>query len=397
VPTASELRELRTGLRLRGAALRERGVQARADVIEGACKRLLDAEQAEGRQLRSALLASTGLSAQGIEHGLQSTLREFTRAALLALHDGRDSEPALGSAPRLAAVVLAGNVFSAAARPLLLPLLCGWPVLLKAASADDAFPRALQRALAQVDAELGAACAVVTFGREDEALRDALIDGVDLLSVYGDDETVAAFAASRSAGTRLIAHGHGLGLAFVAGSALGSDAQASAIAAALARDVAAYDQRGCLSPQAVLVQNGPACDTRGFALRLADALDALALEWPRGELPPAAAAAQVQWRGVAAVRGELHVRTSCAVGYAGDAALRASPGYRNVAVHDCRDVAALRAWIAPLSLQLKALAVAGDDVREALAGAAPYVCAPGAMQEPPIAARLDGLHPCEGL
>jgi hypothetical protein len=394
MPTARELRDLRTGLRLRARVLSERGVDARAQAIEAACTRLLARERDEARELRAALLRSTGLAPAGIEHGLQSTLRLFTRPALLALHAQRVQR---GQPPGLAAVVLAGNVFSAAARPLLLPLLCGWPVLLKAASADDVLPRALQRALVEVDPELGAACSVVTFGREDDELRDALIEGAELLSVYGDDETVTAFAAAKASDTRLIGHGHGLGLAFVAQSALASDALVRASVQALARDVAAYDQRGCLSPHAVFVQRGAACDAQGFALRLADALAELATLWPCGERPPRAAADEVQWRGVAAVRGELHVRPSCAVSYAGSAALRASPGYRNVAVHDCADVGALHVRIAPLALQLKALAVAGDSEREQLAAAAPYVCAPGAMQEPPLEARLDGLHPCEGL
>ncbi|HMI91132.1 MAG TPA: acyl-CoA reductase [Polyangiales bacterium] len=393
MPTGSELRDLRTGLRLAARALQARSVQERAQAIEAACRRLLAADQLDGLELRRALLRSTGLSAQGIEHGLQSTLRVFTGEALVALHAGR--KPA--RTPGLAAVVLAGNVFSAAARPLLLPLLCGWPVLLKAASSDDAFPRALHRALAEIDPVLGAACAVVTFGREDRELRDALIEDVELLSIYGDDDTVAAFAAIRSDGTRLIAHGHGLGLAFVATSALADAALVHATAQAIARDVAAYDQRGCLSPHAVLVQRGAACDAQGFALRLAQALEACALDWPLGELPHEAAAAQVQWRGVAAVRGELHAHAGGAVSYWGAAPLRVSPGYRNVAVHECEDLAALRAWLAPLSLQLKALAVAGDAEREGLTGCAPYVCAAGAMQEPPLETWLDGLHPCEGL
>jgi acyl-CoA reductase-like NAD-dependent aldehyde dehydrogenase len=395
VTTAGELRDLHTGLRLAAGPLRERSVQARALAIEDACRRLLASEHAESRELRAALVRSTGLSAPVVEHGLQTTLREFSRDGLLALHASYSAEPK--HEPGLAAVVLAGNVFSAAARPLLLPLLCGWPVLLKAASDDDVFPRALQRALAAVDGELGAACAVVTFGREEPALRDALLAGADLLSVYGDDETVAAFTAIRPAGTRLVAHGHGFGLGVLPASALASVELARMAAQALARDVAAYDQRGCLSPHAVLVQRGAACDARDFAALLADALDALEQPWPRGPLPAGAAATQLQWRGVAAVQGELHTRASCAVGYAEDAALRASPGHRNVAVHACADDAALRAQLAGVSVQLKALAVAGEAERAALAGAAPYLCAPGAMQEPPLAARLDGLHPCAGL
>jgi len=162
--------------------------------------------------------------------------------------------------------------------------------------------------------------------------------------------------------------------------------------------VAAYDQRGCLSPHAVFVQRGKACDGKRFAKLLADELDALAASWPRGTLPAAAAADQLQWRGVAAATCELHARESCAVSYAGELPLRASPGYRNVAVHDVADVAALRARLAPLSVQLKALGVAsaGKDLA-ALADAAPYVCAIGSMQEPPLDAALDGLHPLTGF
>lgn len=411
MPSPGEVRDLRTGLRLRAAALRARAVEGRAAAIERACVRLLDAEHPAGRALRAELLRSTGLSAPVIEHGLGTTLRLFTCDAMLALRAEHRAErertaarapssagvQSAASGSALAVVVLAGNVFSAAARPLLLPLLCGSPVLLKAASADDVLPRALQRALAEVDPELGAACAVVTFGREDAALRDALIADADVLSIYGDDRTVAAFESLRSGGTRLVAHGHGLGLAFVARSALASEGLAEQNARALADDVAAYDQRGCLSPHAVLVQSGARDDGARFAQRLADALDARAHAWPRGALPPEVAAAQLQWRGVAAATGALHVRASCAVSHAGAGALRTSPGHRNVSVHDCADVDALRALIAPLSTQLKALAVAGDAERVRLAQAAPYVCAPGAMQEPPLAARLDGVHPCEGL
>jgi hypothetical protein len=50
--TARELRDLRTGLRLRARALSERSVQARADGIEAACRRLLASEHAEAGELR---------------------------------------------------------------------------------------------------------------------------------------------------------------------------------------------------------------------------------------------------------------------------------------------------------------------------------------------------------
>jgi hypothetical protein len=387
--------ELRAAVRRAGPELRATSVEARAAAIERACASLIDRSSARGRGLRAALEASTGLSSASIEHGLLTTLGAFRQDGLLALLASR---PRSQPAPELATVVLAGNVFSAAARPLLFPLLCGCPVLAKAAAHDDALPRALQRALASVDPALGAACAVVAFSRDDAEQRAALLDGAELLSVYGDDATITELRASVPAGTVVVAHGHGLGVAFVAGDVLDSQQHARVAASMLARDVAAYDQRGCLSPHAVFVQRGKACDGKRFAKLLADELDALAASWPRGTLPAAAAADQLQWRGVAAATCELHARESCAVSYAGELPLRASPGYRNVAVHDVADVAALRARLAPLSVQLKALGVAsaGKDLA-ALADAAPYVCAIGSMQEPPLDAALDGLHPLTGF
>jgi hypothetical protein len=395
VSNERELRALAERVRRAAQALRGQSVTARAHAIERACLLLSDGAWSSGRELRVALLRSTGLSAQSIEHGLRTTLGVFRQDALLALHAQRPA--AARPAPGLATVVLAGNVFSAAARPLLLPLLCGCPVLLKAASADDVFPRALQRALADIDERLGAACAVATFARDDDASRATLLEGTELLSAYGDDDTIAALRALVPAGTQVLAHGHGLGLAFVAASELASDQRARMAADALARDVAAYDQRGCLSPHAVLAQRGGACEPRQFAGLLADALAALATSWPRGSLPADAAAAQLQWRGVAAATGELHVRDSCAVSYARDLPLRTSPGYRNVSVYDVADLAELRARLAPLSIQLKAIGIAGDAELAALRNAAPYVCALGAMQEPPLDAKLDGLHPLAGF
>jgi hypothetical protein len=396
VNEARTIRELRDAVRRAGPELRATSVEARAAAIERACASLLDHDSARGRALRLALEASTGLSSASIEHGLRTTLGAFLQDGLLALHASRParSQPA----PELATVVLAGNVFSAAARPLLLPLLCGCPVLAKAASHDDVFPRALQRAVGGVDPALGAACGVVTFSRDDAEQRAALLAGVEMLTVYGDDETIAELRALVPAETAVVAHGHGLGVAFVAGDVLDSEQHARVTASMLARDVAAYDQRGCLSPHGVFLQRGKACDAKRFAKLLADELDALATSWPRGTLPAEAAADQLQWRGVAAATGELYARESCAVSYAGELPLRASPGYRNVAVHDVADIAALRARLAPLSVQLKALGVgsAGKDLA-ILSDTAPYVCAIGSMQEPPLDATLDGLHPLTGF
>jgi hypothetical protein len=269
-------------------------------------------------------------------------------------------------------------------------------VLAKASSADDVLPRHLKLALDMIDARVGGACEVVTFGRDAHDKHEALLAGVDVLSVYGSDATVSALAARVAPDCRLIAHGHGLGVTFITREALGGEHAVRMIAGRAAIDIAAYDQRGCLSPHAVFVQPGGVADARAFARMLGEALQGIERELPRGALSDAAAAAQLQWRGVAAAIGELHQGTTWAVSYEERGPLRVSPGYRNVTVYDCDSSAALGGRLAPLGRSLKALGVAGVTARRELATFAPYVCAVGAMQTPPLDAPLDGLHALAG-
>jgi acyl-CoA reductase-like NAD-dependent aldehyde dehydrogenase len=403
-PDAAQVRALAHSVRGAGEALRGTRVEERAEGIAAAARLLLDPEGTPGAELRAALLASTGLTAPVIEHGLRTTLATFERDALLSLlasaRSDHEHEPARAPLP-LAAVVLAGNVFSAAARPMLLPLLCGVPLLAKASSAGDALPRALQRALAATDPRLGAASAVVTYAREQQALTEALLREAALVSAYGSDETMAALGARLPAGTRLLVHGHGLSALVIARAALAGDVPARELAERIALDIAAYDQRGCLSPHFALVESGGAVEARTFARLLAEALASLERTLPRGALPRDAAADELQWRAVAAAVGDLHKGPRYAVSYEADSPLRPSPGYRNLAVHDCADLDDAARRLAPFGRHLKALALAPSPTAHPhappLAALAPYTCEPGSMQTPPLTAHLDGLHPLEGL
>ena len=269
-------------------------------------------------------------------------------------------------------------------------------MLAKAASRDDALPHALSLALREVDPVLGSALEVVTFDRTQAELLDALLERASLVSAYGDDDTLAALAARLPPGARLLSHGHGLGIACIGADAARTRLEAAALAGRLARDIAAYDQRGCLSPHAVLVEAGGAVDARTFATLLADALEGVHAALPLGE-DAEASAASLQWRGVAAATGELLVREHAAVSFEPDAPIRPSPGLRHVAVLACDDLSAMRARLRPLGAHLKALGLAGARVTTELAGLAPYACALGQMQTPPLDAALDGLHPLAGL
>jgi hypothetical protein len=92
----------------------------------------------------------------------------------------------------------------------------------------------------------------------------------------GDDGSIAALAGRTRA--RFIGHGHRISFAVVTQAQVHADDTA----AGLARDVAIWDQRGCLSPQLCFVEGGFA-DARAFAIRISGHLSRLV-----EELPPAA-------------------------------------------------------------------------------------------------------------
>ena len=353
-------------------------VETRAHAIAEACSALRrpDAEQV------ALLSRSSGLSEPMVRWALDTTFAAFSEEALLALARTAGQARARG-----VAVVLAGNVLTAAARPMLLPLLAGVPVVAKASSRDDALPHAIAAAVSQAHPDIGMACAAATFGHGDAPRLGALLSGGDCVQVLGSDEAVAAVREQLRADQTLIGRGHGLGLGLVARGALELSADAFAL------DIAAYDQRGCLSPHAILVEGSDA-----QAEQLADALyEALARrerDMPRGALPVEAAAEQLQWRGVAAARGSLRASEAFAVSCEHGAGLRPSPGYRNVSVYSLASVASLAERVAPLSRYLKALGVAGQADPEEIA---PYTCPASRMQAPPLDAWLDGLHPLAGF
>ena len=401
------LRESADALRARGAELASIEPSRRAELLSRAAALLVDPDATLGRLARERLQASSGLSAPMVEWALQSTLKTASAPALIRLHGQATSAGGEGRAlvsPGLVAVVLSGNVFTAPLRALLLPLLFGSPVFAKASSRDDVFPHLLQDALREVDQTLGAALEVVTFEGGDHALEDALFAQADVVSAYGSDTTLAQIRGRLSSTTTFIPHGHGLGAAFIPASALQDAASAEPLARALALDVAAYDQRGCLSPHALWVERGSAIDARAFAKLLSEVgLAERAKSLPRGPLPVAIGAQQVQWRGVGATRGALFEGDGYAVTYEGDAPFRISPGYRNLAVFDCDGPAHLARRLASLGRHLKCLGVAGDvEARRSLARSlpaplAPRVTAIGEMQTPPIDALADGELPWAGL
>ncbi len=371
------LRELAERTRHAGAVLRTRSLETRARVLYEALWALADKKAPSGRHAREALARTTGLSPEMIDWSLAALPIEQARLLMFA-ERAEDRVPV-----DLAGVVLAGNVFVAAIEPITAALLLGAPIVVKASSRDDAMPRLFRAAIREQDPELAEALAVVTFPGGDEDKERALFSRAESVVGYGSDHALSELATRLAPGARFFAHGHGVGVAFVVPP--DHDADVTTITDALAIDVCAYDQRGCMSPHVVFVEPTEHVSARDFAIQLARAMDRLGQRVPRGPLPPKVASQQLQWRAIGEAQGGLFEGDGFAVALS--SGFRLSPGYRNVVVVECtRDRFA--SAIDSVSRFVRVLAQNGQWVT---APADCRCCAMGEMQRPRFGETRDGI------
>jgi hypothetical protein len=165
---------------------------------------------------------------------------------------------------------------------------------------------------------------------------------------------------------------------------------------ALARDVARHDQRGCLSPHAVLLEESASLDAPTLARSLFEALSQLEPTWPRGRMELDESARERTWRDTAQALGDwVGVAPSHAVS-AERGAVRDTPGLRNVAVHTLSR-AAIDTLLVRLGASLKSLGVVDPDAWPTRREPGPHVVPIGAMQTPSLLAPADGAPPWTGF
>jgi acyl-CoA reductase-like NAD-dependent aldehyde dehydrogenase len=373
-----------------------------ADALEQTFRSFESRASYLGREARSLIETSSRLSGPMIEWALGASLDRVRRPTLLELARTRPSlAPGTLSPRSLHVVVLSANVFTACVEPIVCSLLGRVPLVAKASSRDDVFARLIALAWRDAAPHLGDAFTAVTFPGGSEAQERLLFGAADAVTVYGHDSTVEAVCKRLRPDTALVPRGTGLGAAFVGREALRESAVRETLAQ-VALDVAAYDQRGCLSPHSIFVESDGETSPRDFAEQLANtALAELRGTLPRGPLSADEGATQMQWRGVAAVRGGLFEGDGFAVSFEGPAGARLSPGFRNVQVLQTEDVQSFMRSVRPFGRHLKALGVAGVEPAQVAAalpeGIAPRVTASGSMQTPPLDAFADGGSRWDGL
>jgi len=215
----------------------------------------------------------------------------------------------------------------------------------------------------------------------------------DRVVAYGDDATIESLRSR----TNVIGFGSRVSAAVIDASRIGD------VAALLARDVALFEQLGCLSLHQVLVVSPEAGAAREVAVRIAAALERLGESMPPARIPLRDAVEirgvreRARWRAIAGDQVELFegrgLEWTVVFERRADS-FKFSPGFRTVHVTAVRDPREFREFFNGISGKIEAMAVAGDqsgEMREMIrAMRIPYVCAPGEMQSPSLDWRHGG-------
>lgn len=381
--------------------------------IDAVVARFLDPQSDERREAEAALPTETGLSPAMIRHTLPLVFQEY-RAERLAelLQEELENLNSLDSfvtingkqrrayGPALTTHVLAGNLPGAGLDSVIFSLLVKSAALVKTSSQTSTLPLLFTRTLTQVDPELGACLAVVTWAGGNLALEEVAFGRADLVIASGSDKSLATIRPQVHG--KFIGYGHKVSFAVITKDAL-SDARSPARKAGY--DVALFDQQGCLSPQLIYVEEGGTVSPQECASLLAEALTEWERILPRGQISQESSVAirrvrdEAEWQALAGKDVILQASpngTAWTVIYDGDPTFVPSPLYRTIRIKPLSSLTQLHDLLSPWQLYLEAVGVATGTTHptplaEILGQAGvSRICPIGAMQTPPLSWRHGG-------
>ena len=196
---------------------------------------------------------------------------------------------AMAIGPELLVHITAGSIPNPTLTGIVFGLLVRSAQFVKCASGASFLPRLFAHSIYDADPKLGACLEIAGWRGGNVDLENVLFAEADCVTATGSDETLSAIRHHLPAGVRFLGYGTRLSLGYVAHEAL-SNLTLPKVVAAVARDVAAWNQLGCLSPHAIYVETGGRHPPERFAELLAGELAALERDQPRGPLPAAEAA-----------------------------------------------------------------------------------------------------------
>ena len=313
--------------------------------------------------------------------------------------------------------IMPGNVAGAGLHELVIALAAGCAAIVKTASSEPVFFSELAATLRELDhrfgSDFGGRVEVFNWPRERGDLTDALLENCDRVIAFGNDATIRQLKGLTQH-RRLLAFGGRFSGAAVMRAALQGNAMGQT-AKSLALDCAMFDQRGCLSPHHIFVEE----HAREFAEHLVTACSGLEALFGDGQprelrLEDAAMVRRVRETARGRKLGGADVELwedrnfQWTVVFDDAASFTTSPAFRTVYVSPFSNPPDLERRLEPMHGKLEGFAIAGGKIRLRTTGAASsandsteppglsavrtvvglcgatYICAPGEMQSPPL-------------
>ncbi len=307
-----------------------------------------------------------------------------------------------GGTGQFVAILPATNLPGIALIPSVAALLAGARLLVKTSAAEPFFMSAWKDCLVLADSGLGPWIEVTEWVGGVDPEEEIRLAACDTIILLGADATVADL--QRRHGRRVIGLGTGISLAVVSAAA-----DLRAAASRLARDVAIWDQRGCLSPHGIVLV-GPEEDAQTLMTHLVDSLRDMERELPVGPHSMEEAAVLRTFRADLAARrlagdtvewfdsGDVGRPRRWLVWRDGLSAFEPSPGRRHVRVWHVSNPDELVEQALPPRAHLQSVGLDASDPAaphlEAVLRAAgvPVISSLGSMQAPPVDWPNKGRH-----
>lgn len=363
---------------------------------------------------------TTGFSKEVIAAGLDQFFKQLTADNLEALlrqdlghphrldgfHADEHSGPrqmSMAHGPVLLAHIAPGNLPNPALMEMVLALLLRSAQFVKCASGGALIPRLFAHSIYEADHKLGACIEIAEWKGGDELLESALFAEADCVVATGSDDMLDALGRKVPRRARFVGYGSRVSFGYVTRDALAHDAPA--IVKSAAADVVAWNQRGCLSPHVIYVEDGGAVTAEKFAELLAGELESKEKATPRGALKAADSAGIATRRSFYEVRAahSLQTRmwaspqsTAWTVIWENDPRFQLSCMNRFIYIKAVADLTHALQGAELVHEQVSTIGLAATpaqarEMAEKLSRwGARRICLLGRMQEPPLTWRHDG-------
>ena len=389
-------------------------------VLASVAKDWLEAEFPFRKRVLEEGPKEMGFSPETLGRGMDGLFRQITKENLEALvvqeigslrrldemvpEEGPEERASLVRGPELLVQITGGVLPNPTITSMILGMLAKSAQFFKCASGTAFLPRMFAHSIYMVEPKLGACLELAEWKGGNQGLEQALLAEAGCVTATGSDETLSAIRRQVPAAVRFLGYGHRLSFAFIAQEML-AKINLRKVASAVAEDVVAWNQLGCLSPHVVYVESGGAIGAHDFAAQLAQELKEREEHEPRGPLEAEEAGAISTRRMFYQVRAShdegtriwmSEESTDWTVIFEEDPQFQSSCLNRFVYVKAVAGLDQLLEAVAPITGKVSTVGISapinrGQEIATRFARwGVTRVCPVGTMQEPPLRWRHDG-------